>query len=392
MKVAYFVDWLELYCIRMQGTDISDNLRAHGLKVEKMPYTTRVYEEVLNVYSQSGEFLCTICQHPLSVKDGGCNGVMDSRACHIKLHNHLLYRNNVGRLAKKLCSLAGVSIRNVSRIDICADFQYFRCGMKPESLLKGFLAERYNKVGQPRFSVHGTAEKGYNYYTSMSFGSKSSCVFSRIYDKTIEMQEVGMKTWIVDAWRSLGFDVDSRHMWRVEFEIHGPGRNNLDKHTGEVKAIDVDDLNSADYIRRLFISLSKKYFVFTDASTASRKYNQKHLDLFDYTDEIQPYQLLPNSRTGSTNRTTKQVYTYLREQAERADIYSEDERVRLLQAADSIGSHYSLRQWISWKFCGYDVEIEPEPSGGNDSWMRNPLKSENAELNPEQESLEFETM
>lgn len=264
--------------------------------------------------------------------------------------------------------------------------------MKPESLLKGFLAERYNKVGQPRFSVHGTAEKGYNYYTSMSFGSKSSCVFSRIYDKTIEMQEVGMKTWIVDAWRSLGFDVDSRHMWRVEFEIHGPGRNNLDKHTGEVKAIDVDDLNSADYIRRLFISLSKKYFVFTDASTASRKYNQKHLDLFDYTDEIQPYQLLPNSRTGSTNRTTKQVYTYLREQAERADIYSEDERVRLLQAADSIGSHYSLRQWISWKFCGYDVEIEPEPSGGNDSWMRNPLKSENAELNPEQESLEFETM
>lgn len=392
MKVAYFVDWLELYCLRMVGSDIADNLKSHGLRVEKMPYTTRIYSEVLNVYSRTGEFLCTICQHPLSVKDGGANGIMDSRACHIKLHNHLLYRNNIGRMARRLCSMAGCRIKNVSRIDVCADLQYFRCGMKPESLLKGFLSEKYNKVGQPRFSVHGTAEKGYNYYTSMSFGSKSSCVFSRIYDKTIEMQEVGMKTWIVDAWKSLGFDVENRHMWRIEFEIHGPGRNNLDRHTGEVKSIDVDDLNSADYIRRLFLSLSKKYFVFTDASTASRKYNQKHLDLFDYSEEIQPYQLLPNSRTGSTNRTTKQVYKYLREEAERMDIYSEDERIRLIQAADSIGSHYSLRQWIRWKFLGYDAEIEPEAPNGADSWMKNHLEQSESELNPEQTSIGFEDM
>lgn len=382
MLTAYFIDWLELYCLKYNGCDLVQNLKNYGCRVEVMPYTTRIYKEVLNVFSTQGEFLCTICHLPLSVKDGGANGIMDSKACHIKLHNHLLYRGDIGRVAKRLCSMAGVYINSISRIDVCCDFQYFKNGLKPESLLKGFLSERYNKVGQPRFSVHGTAEKGYNYYSTISFGSKSSCVFSRMYDKTVEMQEVGMKTWIVDAWQSLGFDISNRHMWRVEFEIHGPGRTNLDKRTAEIKTIDVDDLNSMDYIRRLFLSLSKKYFVFTDASTATRKYNQKHLVLFDYDDEIQPYQLLPNPRSGTTTRTTKQVYSYLVEESKKADVYSEIERLSLVSVADAIKYHYNLKQWVKWKYAGSRVEIDPVPLGRTDAWIRNPLASRDANLNP----------
>lgn len=349
MKIGYFVDWLEIYCIERKNINIEERLTSLGYRVEIMPYTTRVYGQVLQVYWNHSEPYFTICRQPLSVREGGSNGILKAGSCHLKLHNHLLYRTDVGTIALKCCKDAGVTPQNISRIDLCADFQYFRNGMHPGTLIKGFAGEKYLKIGQPRFTLHGTTEKGYNYYNSVLFGSKTSSVYTRFYEKSLEMKEVQQKDWIVDCWRELGFDLEDKQVWRVEFSISGPGRRNVDRNTAEVQEITISDLSSRDKIRALFLSLSKRYFVFTKADTATRKYNQERLELFDGNIEVEKWQPLPGARKTVTNRTTKQVYEYLLKESDSNHVYSLEERLNLWKVAKTISVHHNLQQWEKWK-------------------------------------------
>ena len=362
MKIGYFIDWLEIYCIERKNIDIKSRLELRGYKVEVMPYTTRIYGQVLNVYKGDSEPCFTICRKPLSVRQHGSNGILKAGSCHIKLHNHLCYMDNVGAVAMKCCKDAGVTIQSISRIDICADFQYFYNGMHPSTLIKGFASEKYLKIGQPRFTLHGTTEKGYNYYNSVLFGSKSSSVYTRFYEKSLEMREVAQKDWIVDCWRSLGFDLDNKQVWRVEFAVHGPGRKTLDRKTGEVQEITVQDLCSRDRIKFLFISLAKRYFVFTKADTATRKYNQERLVLFDLNPAVEKYSPLPAARKTVTTRTTKQVYEYLIKESKSSHIYSFEERMRLWKTAKNLATHHNLRQWVKWKYGSFTADLPIEES------------------------------
>ena len=177
--------------LEWKDVDIKDRLESRGYRVEIMPYTTRVYGQVLQVYKGKSEPYFTICRLPLSVRSNDSSGILKAGSCHIKLHNHLCYVENVGAVAMQCCKDAGVTIQNISRIDLCADFQYFYNGMHPSTLIKGFASEKYLKIGQPRFTLHGTTEKGYNYYNSVLFGSKTSSVYTRFYEKSLEMKEVG---------------------------------------------------------------------------------------------------------------------------------------------------------------------------------------------------------
>ncbi len=357
MKIGYFIDWLEIYCLERKNIDIKGRLELRGYRVEIMPYTTRIYGQVLQVYKGNSEPYFTICRKPLSVRQNGSNGILKAGSCHIKLHNHLCYMDNVGAVAMQCCKDAGVTIQSISRIDVCADFQYFYNGMHPSTLIKGFASEKYLKIGQPRFTLHGTTEKGYNYYNSVLFGSKSSSVYTRFYEKSLEMREVAQKDWIVDCWRSLGFDLNNKQVWRVEFAVHGPGRKTLDRKTGEVQEITVQDLCSRDRIKFLFISLAKRYFVFTKADTATRKYNQERLVLFDLNPAVEKYSPLPAARKTVTTRTTKQVYEYLIKESKSSHIYSFEERMHLWKTAKNLATHHNLRQWEKWKYGSYTAAM-----------------------------------
>ena len=123
----------------------------------------------------------------------------------------------------------------------------------------------------------------------------------------------------------------------------------LDRKTAEVQEITVQDLCSRDRIKALFISLAKRYFVFTKADTATRKYNQEHLVLFDMNPDVEKYSPLPAVRKTITTRTTKQVYEYLIKESESSHVYSFEERMRLWRVAKNIATHHNLRQWVEWK-------------------------------------------
>lgn len=349
MKIGYFVDWLECYCIEWHDSNMIDRLTARGYRVEILPYTTRIYGQVLNVYRNETELVYIVCRNPLSVKGCGSDGILKAGSCHIKLHNHLLYQENVGHNMMVAAKDCGVTIQSISRVDICADFQYFYNGMHPNTLIKGFASEKYLKIGQPRFTLHGTTDKGYNVYNSVLFGSKNSNVYTRFYCKSLEMAEVAQKNWIVDAWQSLGFDMD-RQVWRVEFAIKAPGRKTLDRKTAEIKEILVSDLCSRTKIEAFFISLSKRYFVFTKADSATRKYRQERLELFAPSPSIERYDPLPATRTNTTTASDKRAYNYLIKESKNSQCYSLQERLELWKCANGILIHHNLVQWRKWKY------------------------------------------
>lgn len=347
MKIGYFVDWLEVYCHELEGSDPVSALTLKGYSVEIAPYTTRVYGQVLNVSWPSGERLFTICRLPLSVKSSDSSGILNARSCHIKLHNHLLYTEDVGTVIMRACRDADIVPRSISRIDICADFQYFYNGMNPDTLIRGFASGAYMKLNQPHFSLYGDSSKGFNTFNGATFGSRNSNVFTRFYCKSVEMAEVCQKNWILDCWRFLGFDLE-KPVWRVEFEVKGPGRKTVNRETAEVNEIQLSDLCSRDKIRALFLSLSKRYFVFTRAKTATRKSNQERLILFDPSNNIERYQPLPSVHTNTTNSSVKRAYNFLINEMKDGVHYSDKERVDMWLVAHSISLHHSLSQWVRW--------------------------------------------
>lgn len=348
MKIGYFVDWLELYCIEHTATPVYGLLRRNGYRIEIMPYTTRIYGQVLQVYDSLKLPVCTICRDPLSVRGEGRGGILPLGSCHVKFHNSRLYQENVGGYVLEFLRVSKLFCKQISRIDFCADFQYLWCGMSPETLIQGFGAGKYLKIGQPNFSLHGSTASGYNRYNSVLFGSKTSNIYTRFYDKSQEMLEVAQKNYICDCWRALGFDMD-RHVWRVEFSVHGDGMRGFDKKTAEIRQIEVSELCSRDKIRAFFVSLSKRYFVFSKNEKGVRKYDQIKLQLFDPDEKIEKWEPLPTCHDGHTNRTDKLVYNYLIENATTNDLLTTMERLDLLKVANQIKYKKDLVQYAKWK-------------------------------------------
>lgn len=52
---------------------------------------------------------------------------------------------------------------------------------------------------------------------ALTFGSRSSPVYCRIYDKTLEIQEQSKKTWFYEIWKANNMDINN--VWNVEFEL-----------------------------------------------------------------------------------------------------------------------------------------------------------------------------
>lgn len=387
MKVGYFVDWVEVYCLESANVNCLDMLQRLKYRVEIMPYTTRVYGQVVEILAENGEPVGTLCRQPLSVKGDGTNGLLKAGSCHFKIHNRNCYQDNVGLYVMKFCKSIGLRIQSISRVDFCADFQYFQNGMHPSTLIKGFAAEKYLKVKQPRFSLHGTTDKGYNCYNSVLFGSKNSNIYTRFYCKTQEMQDVGMKMWIVDCWKTLGFDM-SKQVWRVEFAVKAPGRRCFDRDTAEISEVTIEQLCSRTYIKRWFLSLSKTYFVFKKAENGKRKYDCESLVLFDYKESESEYHPLPTTHTGITRRIDKMVYNYLREETKKSCEHSVQERLDMAKVAGRILWKKRLHEWENWKY-GSGIEVRPigEPvinpsnAGANES-----MESEQS-LEPNQKEL-----
>lgn len=258
------VDWLQINCLGRLNSDVLPFLKL-------LPYHTQVFEQVFE-YSEGEQLIATIACKPFST-------IIDPYTHLVKFHNKVLYSPNFVAYAKELISRFGLSIKSFSRLDICVDFNLFMFGLKPESLISKFVNNEYLAIGRRPFKIHGTSGKNAT-FEYLRFGKPDSEVSVYLYNKSLELEKVHQKPWIIASWQQYG-KLNVHNVWRLEFSIKGNRLQQINKLTGEVSGIQLDNLQDDTYMFNLVSALILQYFRFRHNRGESNVSRMKPVELLN---------------------------------------------------------------------------------------------------------------
>lgn len=304
------IDWLECYCLESQPRT-AEYFAACGFEVSIRAYGTRFYQEMFTLY-QNGEAVIEVRRAPSSVGSVAAARYFDPRSCHIRLCNRTCYAYDAATIMQRFLDEHGFVFQSISRIDLCLDFEKFDSGDDPFKFLTRYLKGRYAKVNQCTIAVHGKDEWDGRNYNSVSWGSKKSPVFTRFYDKTLELKEGKDKPYIRQAWASCGLVDDfikltkkgadgvvyKPRIWRLEFAIQSSVKNwvcfdvdEMGNSTHRSKRNELSVYANRDLLEPMFSSLVSHYFHFKYFTEGQRKDRCPDKVLFDFTEKATTYKV-----------------------------------------------------------------------------------------------------
>lgn len=215
---------------------------------------------------------------------------LDPAACIVKFANSSLYNIKLDEIVRNVMTEACIGFKNISRLDLALDFNYFHKNVygeeqyNPEQFIRDYMEGRIRRV--IRNSANGCvhfqqdAKTGCFQYSAIHFGSKSSEVNCYLYNKTKELEEVKDKPHIRQAWEEAGLDL-TKDVWRLEFSLSSKA---LKFRDDDGVFYDFTTINTLDMKRcsDLFWSLVGHYFQFVNphdgVTNTTRK---KRIELFD---------------------------------------------------------------------------------------------------------------
>lgn len=311
------LDWLEVHA-REPITEprTAEYYRAKGYMVHEREYGTRVYREMFVLEGTDGENLLEIRRNPASQ---GLNGIHDPNECHIRLVNRTCYFDNAAESFNKFLFDNGYTDIRISRVDICMDFTEFDKGDDPQAFVRRYFRHKYAKINQGRINSHGEDTWTGQEWNSLSWGSKSSAVGTKMYNKTLELYDAKTdsfrKPYIRQAWVICGFIDDMQrvtkngervNVWRVEFSLRSAVKNwipiEIDGNEKNYQSIKntLECYMGRDRILVMFASLANHYFHFKKYKQGQRKDRCKDKILFDFSAEQHTYKIgRPDYAAGS---------------------------------------------------------------------------------------------
>lgn len=257
------IDWLQIYC-----TGIISNVV--GYKIERLEYSTRIFK-FIDVISLNGKKICTATHTPFS-------SVLEQDMIIIKFENYLLYEKELFLVVDNFLKDFNLTYKNISRLDIAADFNTFYKKRNVQNFLNEFLKNNVRKVGKAEYKLQGR-QKDTHVVDYLRFGGNNSEVSAYIYNKTKELNEVKMKSYIVDTWRSSGLDVDLG-VWRLEFSVKSSAIKMLDKQSGDLQDISLENIKDKCFREKMFMALYEKYFCFRTNTGQTNVTREKKIILF----------------------------------------------------------------------------------------------------------------
>jgi hypothetical protein len=357
------VDWLQLYCTR---PDDEVCFKTNYYEIKTLPIKTRHFNIWEEIYYQ-GRRIATINRVP-------CSPVLPKNMILVKFDNSYLYSGDIALNAKIFLEQMKLTLKSITRIDVCIDFQEFHNHRKPENLIKYFLSGQLLKKGKSQFQVNGKQEVkipikeksnyiresknniyikldevqalGKNHHQVnlqyLKFGGQNSNIKYYLYNKTQEMQQKTDKPWIRQVHKIAEFE-ESEDVWRIEFSITNSNANLTDCETGEIIHLKNLECLKRQNIVALFWSLFSKYFVFLKVGSDSNKSRMKQIKLLDKPDMIRLFQWdVPKTKS---DRADKIFIKKLHEH------YDELRRLRpqLAESNDAIKKQYieerNLNRW-----------------------------------------------
>lgn len=286
------LDWLEVHCLEPYG-DPHDTefFRRAGLTVMERDYGTRVYKEMFTVNDAQGNPFVEVRRAPYST---GYAGIHDERECHLRLVNAACYLDNAADLMQQFIDTYHYDFNRITRVDICLDFERFDEGDDPAVFLSRYLRQVYSKINQGNITAHGADRWNGQVWNSVSWGSPTSAIGTKFYNKTMELYDPATGTYrkphIRYAWLKCGL-IDDFHkvlkrkddgyytpqIWRVEFSIRSSVKkwfaielNGEAKHYQSIRNT-LDMYDCRDKLLTLFASLQQHYFHFKHYAKEQRK-------------------------------------------------------------------------------------------------------------------------
>lgn len=336
MKRCINIDWLEVYVLESQELYPVDAyyFQRHEYNVKRREYGTRIYAEMFTILDEHDEPFIEVRRAPKSSQDD--HGILDPRSAHIRLSNRWCYSKNAVGLIRDFLHDHGYEFRRIFRLDICCDFERFDKGDDPQVIVRRYIRHRYTKVNQCTRRVIGEDRWDGCVDNSISWGSRTSMVTTKLYNKTLELQQEKMKPYIVQSWMACNLitnpltmtKVNSRGkeykptIWRVEFSIKSgnAGWAVLEDCTGHKnKTIAIEHTLSTydtdEKLLRMFASLAHHYFHFKKFERDKRKDLCEDKVLFEFNlnkDQLYRLQKVSQSEPQSTDdaRLYRQLVRY----------------------------------------------------------------------------------
>lgn len=345
------LDWVEVYChepadIYGHGIVTAERLRSRGWIVTEREYGTPLYHEMFYVAfsdAPNTPFL-EVRRKPRTSSDGGA--FVHLCSCHLRLTNLFCYSPAPFVILRHFILQEGYEFRSIKRIDICMDFNFFDDGEDPFYVLRSYMEGEIAKINQSKVSAYGEDSWRKRSWNSVKWGSPTSNISTKLYDKSMELKQKKMKTYIQDAWRDAGLNLQKR-VWRVEFSIKAGQQGFKNKKSQEFSKMSLSMFDSREKLLAVFHSLAAKYFHFKKLvnlqdGTPQRKDRCPDKKLFDISLLESAYE--PTSWTA--HRDLTRIYKIVRNKCfELAEMPEVDEEVK--------DSAMVLVRYINSRFAGY---------------------------------------
>lgn len=260
------VDWLQLNCRYSYPIDTIE-LKNHIIKLQD--YQTKHFKKVYIVYNEKNmDEICTIACEPHS-------SIFKANMVLLKIHNKMLYQKDLWLFTLELIDSLKLVFISITRLDIAIDFHHFN-GILPEKFIFKFLQQKIIKTGKAKYCVFGETNRRKKTKLSsnyLRFGSETSLVSYYLYNKSLELNQVKMKPYIIQSWQEKGLD-KKKDVWRLEFSIKSNLKSAVEEETGEY----ICNLNSLNILLEnnifsLYKALFNKYWVFAKSIDLAKDSN-----------------------------------------------------------------------------------------------------------------------
>lgn len=341
------IDWLSIYC------DCSAMQPHQDYIFDKEAYGTSVYADMYTIYLYGEEIAILTCNPRSSALKKG-TGVL-------KIVNPILYQIGLADIVYNLLQSCNIVPINISRLDLCADFNHFDGYPNMQVFFQDFLNIKLWKIGAAKYKVcaNKATEFDCDYfkliglqssrhtYQYLRFGSKVSKVSAYLYNKTQEFRDVKRKNYIAEAWKENGIE-ESKEVWRLEFSLKGDGIKFLNQETKMWQAKDLEMVLDPIQRTQVYNALYLKYWDYRINDGQKRKDRMKRAKLLPIESSI----LKPVVITGSdvTDREQKRMISAIERTYDEVRMKRQTRNEMLEASIQELTKFCGLSKWHAEKY------------------------------------------
>lgn len=288
------LDWLEVFCFEIGEPHDADYFRRAGFVVDVREYGTRIYNQMFTLMGEDGHPLLEVRRSPKSL-------LMPQQATHLRLVNRSCYFDNAADVMAEFIDRYDYTFQRISRVDICLDFVRFDDNTIPRVFMQRYMRNKFSKINQAEIYSHGADRWTGRVWNSVSWGSPSSMISTKFYNKTFELYDAKTdsfrKPYIRQSWFEAGLidnidrctlDGVEQEIWRVEFSIKSSVKRwsviELDGKSKHYQSLHntLDCYDCKDKLLTMFAALQQHYFHFKRYVMGQRKDRCPDRRLFNF--------------------------------------------------------------------------------------------------------------